>query len=282
MSVFKTLALFVHPKMDFSYPVFDELNELAKKFGVSVVLCGPDESLMPVVPFPRMDVKDLPSNSLAVIMGGDGTFLHAATPLMGLDIPMIGIDFGTIGFLTDTSPKYAYITLQQVLEGQYNVEHRPYFLATVGETQFAFVNEVAVNRHPHERPLDFDIYVEGELVLQDYRGDGMIFASPTGSTGYSRSAAGAVMHPSLKAMIMTPVCAQSRAVRPHVLPDHFEIRMSLNAAGAQGGMLMFDGQAGPCSVLAGQALCVGKSPYTFPLVTTKELSYFERYHQKLT
>ena len=282
MSAFKTLALFVHPRMDFSYPIFDEINELANNYSLEVVLCGPNEALMPQSPYPRMDSQHLPTNSLAVIMGGDGTFLHAATPLYGINLPMIGIDFGTIGFLTDTSPKYAYITLEQVLKGNFDVEERPYFLATVEDTQFSFVNEVAINRHPHERPLDLDIHVNGDLTLPNFRGDGMIFSSPTGSTGYSRSAAGSVVHPELPAMIMTPVCAQSRAVRPFVGPDHYPIELSLNAAGAQGGLLMFDGQPGPCAVASGQKLHVKKSEHSFQLITTQQLSYFERYQRKLT
>ncbi len=282
MSEFKTLALFVHPRMDFSEPIFGEINELAAKLNLAIVLCGPNKELMPNVPYQRLDPEYIPPCSLALILGGDGTFLHAATPLHGKDVPMLGIDFGTVGFLTDISARFARASILQVLEGDYSVEERPYFLATVEDMQFSFVNEVAINRHPHERPLAFDICVDGELVLRDYRGDGMVFASPTGSTGYNRSAAGAVMHPALQAMIMTPISPQSRAVRPHVIPDNFTVELSLNAAGVNGGLLMFDGQPAPCFVRPEQKLFVEKSPSSFQMVTTKTLSYFERYHQKLT
>ncbi len=283
MYAFQTLALFMHPNMTFDHPVFEEISHIAHVRGVNVVVCNHFGSDRP--PFPTKPVNMLEEQStLAVVLGGDGSFLHGAYALYKKDIPILGVNFGTVGFLTDTNSDDTFATLCEVLEGNYHIEERPYFLATAaGYETFPFVNEVVINRHPHDPPVDIDVTVGGEQVFKDCQGDGMLFSSPTGSTGYNRSAAGPVMHPSQETLSLTPICTQSRAARPLVVPYHMEVIATINRVGVERALLSFDGRKAPLDkLLPKETLVIRRSPHNFKLVQTKRMSYFERYQQKLT
>lgn len=281
MTNFSKIALFLHPHLQVDHPVFANIAKAAATLYRNVVVCSPHQQLMPHTPFEREDVGRLiEGDTLAVVLGGDGTFLHATPALHGKNIPILGVNLGTVGFLTDVSPEDIIEAIHKALRGDYTLDSRPYHLARVGEVEFPFVNEVALNRHPHDPPVDVDVTVGGEKFMACF-GDGMVIASPTGSTGYNRSAAGPVMHPALQTMALTPLSPQKKAVRPVVVPDDLEIALSLNRAGARGGLLMFDGQEAPVQMQQGDVLHITKSPHCFHIINLSLMSYFEKVHQKL-
>jgi len=223
---------------------------------------------------------------LIVVLGGDGTLLSIARLVGERETPILGINLGGLGFLTEITTEEAQATLARVLAGEYEVDRRITLEATV-ETRaagsradrenFRALNDVVINKRALGRMLELNVIAGGERFCS-YRADGLIIATPTGSTAYALSAGGPIVFPSLDVVVLAPICPHTLSNRPVVLPDSFEIEVRLKTDD-NGAMLAVDGQQ-TAPIASNDSLRVrrGKSPV---VLVRSSHSYFEIWRNKL-
>lgn len=191
-----------------------------------------------------------------VVLGGDGTILAAARRVAPWGTPLLGINVGHLGFLTEADMAGAETAIQDLLQGTYTVDERMMLRAEVYQERrivasFLALNDVVVNRGTMARIVTLPTFVNGEWV-EDFRGDGLIVATPTGSTAYALAAGGPVVSPAVPALLLTPICPHMLAVRPIVLPPDSEVQIRI-ASRQEEIRLTADGQLGqplePASVV---------------------------------
>lgn len=184
---------------------------------------------------------------LVIVLGGDGTLLSAARMTAAIDVPLLGVNLGSLGFLTDVPVQSLYSMLDAIAEGKAAIEHRSLMqcqLVRGDEVRGTYdvFNDAVVNKTALARLNDYDLFVDGVFV-SSYRADGMIVATPTGSTAYSLSAGGPIVAPTVNAFVVTPVAPHSLTHRPLVVPDSVEIEILLRSA-EEFAYLSLDGQPG--------------------------------------
>ncbi len=197
-------------------------------------------------PVPRSEMASTPLD-LVVVLGGDGTLLSAARVTAAIDVPLLGVNLGSLGFLTEVPPQSLYTMLDAIAEGRAPVEHRSLMQCDLlrGDTvrgSYLVFNDAVVNKTTLARLNTYDLYID-KVFVSSYRADGMIVATPTGSTAYSLSAGGPVLMPTVKALIVTPVAPHSLTHRPLVVPDSSEIEILLRSE-EEVAYLSLDGQPG--------------------------------------
>ncbi|SPF33117.1 putative inorganic polyphosphate/ATP-NAD kinase [Candidatus Sulfotelmatobacter kueseliae] len=197
-----------------------------------------------IVPRPEMGARPL---DLAVVLGGDGTLLSAARVTAAIDVPLLGVNLGSLGFLTEVPIQSLYSMLDAIAEGRAAVERRSLMQCELlrGDTvrgSYLVFNDAVVNKTALARLNNYDLYVDKTFV-SSYRADGMIVATPTGSTAYSLSAGGPVLMPTVNAFVITPVAPHSLTHRPLVVPDSVEIEILLRSQ-EEVAYLSLDGQPG--------------------------------------
>lgn len=197
-----------------------------------------------VVPRAQMSSRPL---DLVIVLGGDGTLLTAARVTAAIDVPVLGVNLGSLGFLTEVPPQSLYSMLDAIADGRAPVEHRSLMECQMvrGNTvqgSYLVFNDAVVNKTTLARLNTYELYVDRTFVAS-YRADGMIVATPTGSTAYSLSAGGPVLMPTVKAMVITPVAPHSLTHRPLVVPDSVEIELLLRSE-EEVAYLSLDGQPG--------------------------------------
>jgi NAD+ kinase len=197
-----------------------------------------------VVPRPQMASHPL---DLVIVLGGDGTLLSAARVTAAIDVPILGVNLGSLGFLTEVPLQSLYSMLEAIVEGHAAVEHRSLMHVDLlrGDTvrgSYLVFNDAVVNKTALARLNTYDLYVDKAFV-SSYRADGMIIATPTGSTAYSLSAGGPVLMPTVNALVITPVAPHSLTHRPLVVPDSVEIEILMRIE-EEVAYLSLDGQPG--------------------------------------
>ncbi len=222
---------------------------------------------------------------LIVVLGGDGTLLSVARLAAARAVPILGINLGGLGFLTEVTAREATSTLARVLRGHYQVDRRITLDARVvrrgdglqSAVRLQALNDVVISKRGLGRMLDLEVVADRKPVCS-YRADGLIVATPTGSTAYALSAGGPIVFPTLSVVVLAPICPHTLSNRPVVLPDTFEIEVRIKARDHDA-MLTVDGQE---SVQLGAADTVrirrGKRPV---LLIRSEHPYFEIWRNKL-
>ena len=193
------------------------------------------------------ELTDYAAQDLIVVLGGDGTMLHAARQAGLSGVPLVGINLGSLGFLTAVTVAQTFPALEMILRGELRPEERMRLRVKVerrGRLVFESVvlNDVVLTKEALARIVDLATSIDGRR-LTDYRADGLIVSTPTGSTAYNLSAGGPILHPLLSAMIVTPICPFTLANRPLVVPGTAELKVGLGP-GAEGVYLTCDGQEG--------------------------------------
>ena len=233
--------------------------------------------------YPVMDVPGIGKNcDLALVVGGDGTMLGYSRQLAQYQVPLIGINQGRLGFITDI-PLNAYAdTLKAMLCGDYEQDKRAMMHAKVwrdGHCVFdaLALNDVVVNRGATSGMVEMRVEVDGHFVANQ-RADGLIIATPTGSTAYALSAGGPLLHPSLPAWVMVPIAPHTLSNRPIVLPDPGEIVIDL--VSGRDASANFDMQS-LASLLMGDRITVRRSEHHARFLHPKGWSYFDTLRKKL-
>jgi len=204
------------------------------------------------------DIMDEPQNEiltrrelgeqvdLAIVVGGDGTLLNAARSLSQFDVPLLGINLGRLGFLTDISPIDMDKKLRDIFEGQYKEEPRGLLHTTIfrqGEliSESSAFNDVVVHKWNGARMLEYETYIDGQFI-NTTRSDGLIVSAPTGSTGYALSGGGPILHPSLHAIVLVPICPHSMTYRPLVVFADAKIEIIVRDCNQAEAQVTCDGQ----------------------------------------
>jgi len=222
------------------------------------------------------------SADLAVVIGGDGTMLHTARRLIEHGVPLVGVNLGRLGFLTDIARSSANERLAEILDGAYSAEDR--FMLDVevlrgGARVFhtLALNDVVVNKGELGRMIEFELSIDEEFVYTQ-RSDGMIVSTPTGSTAYALSANGPILHPSVGGIALVPLCPHALTARPITLPDSCRIDISLLPP--HDARVHFDGQT-RFDLRAGDCVRLTRSSRSLRLLHPQGYSYFAMLRQKL-
>ena len=219
-----------------------------------------------------------------VVLGGDGTLLGVSHLVSTDPLPIVGVNFGSLGFLTEVTLAELYPTLESVLEGRYRYEERRMlrgFVRREGHPDVTddALNDVVVTKATLSRIIELDVSVDGVFV-STFRADGLIVSSPTGSTAYNLAAGGPILHPTLPAIVLTPICPHMLTNRPLVVSDGSCIEVRLRAAQDGEAHLTFDGQRG-FPLRRQDSVQVTRSPRTLRLVTAAGRDYFAVLRTKL-
>lgn len=218
-----------------------------------------------------------------IVLGGDGTLLSAARAMGANQVPILAVNLGGLGFLTSVTLEELYPVLEKVLDGKANLSERMMLQAEIlhdGKTsdkQIA-LNDAVANKAALARMLDFDVHVDGHHVGR-YRADGLIVATPTGSTAYSLAAGGPIIHPDLDAFVITPICPHMLTNRPLVVPDTARVELDF-AVSHEPVYLTMDGQIG-FQLDAKDRVVITKSSNKVQVVKPTTMTYYEILRSKL-
>jgi NAD+ kinase len=214
-----------------------------------------------------------------IVVGGDGTFLSVAHSCP-TSTPVAGVNMGTLGFLTEHASDRVLPLLDDLMAGTVTVERRDRLKVRVGDDDggFLVLNDAVINKAALARILAIHVEVGGERLTR-YRADGLILATPTGSTAYNLSAGGPIVHPGLSALMITPICPHTLSNRPLVIPLDLEVVVFVES-GDEGIYLTLDGQHG-IPLQPGVRVRVGVSEQPLTLVREPRLSFYATLHHKL-
>jgi NAD+ kinase len=220
---------------------------------------------------------------LLIVLGGDGTLLSAVRALGSHRVPILAVNLGGLGFLTSVTLDELYPMLEQILAGQHRTGERMMLEAEImrggkSAERHTALNDAVANKGALARMLEFDVAVDGDHVGR-YRADGLIVATPTGSTAYSLAAGGPIVHPGLDAFVITPICPHMLTNRPLVIPDTSRVEIDFSPA-AEPVYVTMDGQIG-IQLLPMDALLIRKSASKVALVQPPRKTYFEILRSKL-
>lgn len=220
---------------------------------------------------------------LAIVIGGDGTMLHIARNLAAYDVPLIGVNQGRLGFLTDVSVDDMEQAVGDILNGDFETERRQLLAAEVVRQERTVhtaqaLNDVTLAKGELARLIEFETYLNGEF-LHSTRGDGLVVATPTGSTAYALSAGGPIVHPTLPAIVLAPICPHTLTNRPIVVSSDATIEIVL-AAEAEHAHLTFDGQSNYL-LEDRDRIYVRRAPHTIELVHPAGRSHYGVLRAKL-
>ncbi|MFN3975853.1 MAG: NAD(+)/NADH kinase [Aquificaceae bacterium] len=229
----------------------------------------------------HLQKPDLEGVGLLVVVGGDGTFLAGARLVAKHSIPILGINEGRFGFLTEVEREEMEEAILRVLKGDIKPQKRMMlsaFLIRSSEEVYMgdYLNDVVISKESLARMVEVEVYVGEESVLKVY-GDGVIVSSPTGSTAYALSAGGPIIYPMSEALLFVPICPHTLSNRPLVLPPHFEITLKNLSEGAY---LTLDGQEG-LSLKREDRVVVKKSNFYCLMYPNPKRSFFEILREKL-
>jgi NAD+ kinase len=234
-------------------------------------------------PFPSLARPDPEPLDLVVVLGGDGTLLKAARLYGHREAPILGVNLGGLGFLTEISLEELHQIFEKILEGEYQTEDRMVLTARILRQEeslpaLPFLNDVVINKGALARIIDLETSIGGQF-LTSYRGDGLIVATPTGSTAYNLSAGGPILHPALNTIMLTPICPFTLTNRPIILRDDSVIDIRLGSKSSEV-WLTFDGQVG-YPLKAEDVVRVEKKAKSIRLIKTPFKNYFEILRTKL-
>jgi NAD+ kinase len=226
---------------------------------------------------------DLAARSdLIVVLGGDGTLIHAAGLCAGREVPILGVNLGTLGFLTEIPKDRALPMLEKALAGELAASRRLMLHAEVRRTgevilEGSVLNDIVISKNALSRLAKLEVRIDTREAAV-YEADGLIVASPTGSTAYSLSAAGPIVYPTLEAILLTPICPHALTQRPVVLPADLPVRVRLASPGEM--FVTLDGAKG-CPLDPGDDVLIRKAAHRTVLLRNPELDPFAILRQKL-
>ena len=248
------------------------------------VECFVEPEMAQSVSHPSLDKDEMPlAVDMVVVLGGDGTLLAAARALQKNRIPLLGVNLGGLGFLTEITLDELYPTLEAILQGAFTTNERMLLDVRVWRKEkvideFTVLNDVVINKGALARIIELETNVD-DAHLTTFRADGLIIATPTGSTGYSLSAGGPIVYPSLQSIIITPICPHNLTNRPIIVPKEAAVTVTLSSGDAEV-FLTLDGQVGFKMKLQDK-IEVKKGEGAISLIKSPLRGYFEVLRTKL-
>ena len=281
MEAVKTVGLIINI---FKKPIIEiglQVIQLLNARQVRTIAIGEEAEALGLTPTEKDDFCQMAQ--VVLVIGGDGTMLRAARTVYGSEIAILGINQGYLGFLTEIEVEQLAESLEQLLQGAYTVERRMMLTAQVYRNgvciaDVSALNDLVVTKGALSRIIKMELYLEDKLV-EKYHGDGLIFSTPTGSTGYSLSANGPIVYPNMDLCIVTPICPHSLIARPLIFsPEHtLTLRLDANNAPA---MLTVDGQNG-VELKQGDWIQISKAEHDTYLLVLEKRNFFAVLREKL-
>lgn len=238
-----------------------------------------EEAVAPVIdhPFSCPPAEISRHVDLVIVLGGDGTLLSAVRCMDSEEVPVLGVNLGGLGFLTETTLEEIYPVLERILEGKVQTERRMKLCATVlrkGEKviENTVLNDVVITKSVLARIIHLRSSINGAYV-STYRGDGVIISTPTGSTAYSLAAGGPIVHPSMDSILITPICPHTLTNRPLLIPDQARVEFTLESVESDV-RLTLDGQVG-CALYPFDQVVVTKAKSQALFIRSPFKDYFE-------
>ncbi len=281
ISYFKNIALIVFKNDKTILPVLEQIHRLLKS-QTNILIHAPGLSHLPKY-FHTASLEHIGKHSdLAISIGGDGTLLNCARALVDYTIPVLGINLGRLGFLADVPSEHIDSTLLEILNGEFSTEER--FLVegelstNTSSSRHLAMNDIILHSHEAVRMIEFEVFSNQQLIHRQ-RADGLIVSTPTGSTAYSLSGGGPIIHPALNVLAIVPICPHTLSNRPIVLPANkkIEIRVIHSNTAAQ---ISFDGQSNHI-IQAEQTIIIRRYEKTISLLHPKNYNYFDILRAKL-
>lgn len=232
----------------------------------------------------RVDTK----TECIIVLGGDGTLLQAAADLADIDIPFLGINLGTLGFLAEVNVSETEAALDRLIQNKYEIEKRMMLcgigpLNTSRQEEARALNDIVITRNGSLQIINFNIYVNGQF-LHRYHADGVIVATPTGSTGYSLSAGGPIVEPRANLILVSPICPHSMQSRSIVLSSEDTVMIEIEAGREESSReveVIFDGSH-KIPLRAGDRVEIRKSRKTTGIIKLSQMSFLEALHKKMS
>lgn len=211
-----------------------------------------------------------------IVLGGDGTFLSVARHIENSGIPLMGVKFGEVGFLAETTEEHLYDAVEAVFKGEYLIRERSRLNIKVVRKKKVIIdvdvlNDAVINKAALSRLASCAVFLD-DIYLTTYRADGLIMATPTGSTAYSLAAGGPVVHPAVPSIILTPICPFTLTNRPLLIPDHTRVEIRLEGS-PEDMILTLDGQEG-FEIDPGDKIYMKKSRNNIRMISFEKDSYF--------
>ena len=216
---------------------------------------------------------------LMIVFGGDGTLLNSARQYLEYEIPILGVNMGNVGFLTDLKVENFHTSMQEILNGNYKIEERNLVSAKFNNNHLYGLNEVVIHSGAYAQLMRYRLNVNDKVVYEQ-RSDGLIIATPTGSTAYSLSAGGPIIHPSLDVWTIIPMLPQSISSRPIVISSNEKVEMEIFDGPSENAKICVDGQD-DIDVPYGLNIAISKTEKTLKLVHPKDNDFFEACREKL-
>ncbi|OOG44149.1 NAD kinase [Polaromonas sp. A23] len=282
-SQFRHVALIGKYHAQGSRSALEEIAQFLHTQGCEVALERDTASNTGLTQYPVLDVAAVGAHcDLALVVGGDGTMLGIGRQLAQFGVPLVGVNQGRLGFITDIAFEDFQTALGPMLRGEYEEDRRWMIQAEVvrdGRCVFSAtaMNDVVVNRGASAGMVELRVEVDGRFVANQ-RADGLIIATPTGSTAYALSAGGPLLHPSISGWVMVPIAPHTLSNRPIVLPDTGEITVEI--VSGRDASANFDMQS-LASLLHGDRITVRRSEYQMRFLHPKGWSYFDTLRKKL-
>jgi NAD+ kinase len=282
-AAFKTVAIVGKSDAASLPDILEQLSAVLRGRGVSIVMDPLTAGASRAQPDTIVEMDSLPAKAdLAVVVGGDGTLISCARLMAGHSVPLVGVNLGRLGFLTDIPAENAAAALESVLDGDFAPEQRMLLSGSVRrgrETLFSALamNDIVVSRGAVGSMIEFAVTVDGEFIYT-LRADGLIVATPTGSTAYALSAGGPILHPSLSAIALVPISPHTLSNRPVAIRSTSKVEITL--VRGQDARANFDVQA-HIHLEPGDVVTAAAAPKPATLLHPKGYRYFSMLRQKL-
>jgi NAD+ kinase len=281
--IFQTIGIISRPRRSNVTAVVPPLLRWLEDRGIRILYDEETASALPdsANALTRQEIAD--NSEILLVLGGDGTLLAAARVAASRDIPVLPINMGSLGFLTNFTLAELYPALEDTLAGRYSVSERVMLHVELERggaviEQDHALNDAVVNKSALARMIELELSIDAEFICR-YRSDGLVVSTPTGSTAYSLSAGGPIVHPSVEAFVITPICPHTLTDRPVVVRDSSRIEVTL-AENAESVYLTLDGQQG-IPMEGADVIRVTRSPRCLKLIQPPRKSYFEILRNKL-
>ncbi len=280
--VIKCVGVVIKPNHKEAWTTANDLAAWLKKRNINLI--GKTHGEAEKCGIETVETEEFQSQSdLIVVLGGDGTMISTARLTGNRERLVLGINYGSLGYLTDFRIEEMFPALEMILAGEYEIDRRvmldvEHFRADKKLAEGRVLNDVVINKSALARIIEIEVNLN-RLYVNSFRADGLIVATPTGSTAYNLSAGGPILYPSMNAVVLTPICPFTLTNRPIVVPDEDEIEIILKND-IEGVVLTLDGQVG-FPIKASDKVLIRKSATTFNLVQPPNRNYFDVLRNKL-
>lgn len=280
MSEIRTVGLIINSYKEKIIAISRDIIAQLKESGVNVIAIGKEAEALGLLPTEETMFQQ--QAQLVLVVGGDGTMLRAARTVYGTEIPLLGINQGYMGFLADVELNELQESIRRLLSGDFATERRMMLTGRVYRDGVCIaeenaLNDLVVTKGTLSRIVKMELLM-GDKLIDQYHGDGLIFSTPTGSTGYSLSAGGPIVYPSIDVCVVAPICQHSLTARPIIFsPDHrLTVHMMEDTASAA---LTVDGQL-DVELMPGDIIEIEKAACDTKLIVLKERNFFAVMHGK--